>query len=170
MLPGAAGLGFANPPALTAPTVSPKGLARPPKRPNLLFLWTDQHRGDFVPWAGNTALKAPEFFKPLGERSFVFERPCITQPVCTPSRGSIMTGLWPHNHGSINNNIRLDPDIRCLVEYLPADYSTAYYGKWHLGNEITAQHGFRDWRGIEDIYRKYYTDPTDLERFSGYSR
>jgi arylsulfatase A-like enzyme len=168
VLPGAAHLGFSEASAATAPTVSPKGLARPPERPNLLFLWTDQHRGDFVPWAGNSALKASEFFGPLGERSFVFDRACITQPVCTPSRGSIMTGLFPHNHGSIKNNIRLDPAVQCLAEYLPADYATAYFGKWHLGDEITAQHGFKEWKGIEDIYRKYYTDPADLERFSGY--
>jgi hypothetical protein len=67
ILPGAASLGLADTSTVTAPTVSPKGLARPPKQPNLLFLWTDQHRGDFVPWAGNTALKAKEFFQPLGE-------------------------------------------------------------------------------------------------------
>ena len=154
--------------AQTAPTVAPKGLAKPPKRPNILFLWTDQHRGDTVPWAGNRVVKTPEFFQPLGEKSFVFQRSYITQPVCTPSRGSIMTGLWPHNHGSINNNVKLRDDCRTIAEYLPADYATAYYGKWHLGDENRAQHGFRDWRGIEDIYRDYYTNPEDLKNFSGY--
>ena len=56
-----------------------------PARPNLLFLWTDQHRGDAVPWADNPAIKAPNFFQPLGERSFLFHRTYVTQPVCTPS-------------------------------------------------------------------------------------
>ena len=154
--------------AQSAPTVAPKGLAKPPKRPNILFLWTDQHRGDTVPWAGNAAVKAPNFFQPFGEKSFVFQRTYVTQPVCTPSRGSLMTGLCPHNHGSINNNIKLRADCRTIAEYLPSDYATAYYGKWHLGDENNAQHGFRDWRSIEDLYREFYTNPAELERFSDY--
>jgi arylsulfatase A-like enzyme len=152
----------------SAPTVSPKGLAKPPRRPNLLFVWTDQHRGDTVPWAGNTALKAPNFFQPLGERSFLFHRNYVTQPVCTPSRGSIMTGLWPHRHGAWNNNRVMNPGVRSIAEYLPPDYVTAYYGKWHLGNENKAQHGFRDWRSIEDLYRAHYQNPEDLKNFSDY--
>lgn len=154
--------------AANAPTVAPKGLAKAPRQPNILFLWTDQHRGDTVPWAGNRAVQAGEFFAPLGERSFVFQRACVTQPVCTPSRGSIMTGLWPHRHGSIHNNVKLRDDCRSIAEYLPGEYATAYYGKWHLGDENKAQHGFRDWRSIEDLYRSHYTDPEDLKRFSDY--
>lgn len=154
--------------AQSAPHVSTKGLAKPPRRPNLLFLWTDQHRGDSVPWAGNRHVKADQFFRPLGEKSFVFQQAYITQPVCTPSRGSMMTGLWPHNHGSINNNMKLRDDCRTIAEYLPSDYATAYYGKWHLGDENNAQHGFRDWRSIEDLYRAHYTNPEDLKRFSDY--
>jgi arylsulfatase A-like enzyme len=163
-----AALGFRPALAQTAPTVSPKGLAKPPRRPNLLLLWTDQHRGDTVPWAGNKAVKAPNFFQPLGEKSFVFQRAYVTQPVCTPSRGSIMTGLWPHQHGCITNNIALRPEFRTIAEYLPPGYATGYYGKWHLGNENKPQHGFRDWRSIEDLYREYYKNPEDLKRFSDY--
>ena len=168
---GGAALGLAaRLKAQAAPTVAPKGLARAPARPNLLFLWTDQHRGDTVPWAGNTALKAPNFFQPLGERSFLFHRAYVTQPVCTPSRGSIMSGLWPHNHGAWTNNRVFRPGVRTIAEYLPADYATAYYGKWHLGDENNAQRGFRDWRSIEDVYRRYYRNPADLAKFSDHYR
>ena len=52
---------------------------------------------------------------------------------------------------------------------LPDDYECAYYGKWHLGDELKAQRGFSDWRSIEDgIYRDTYSDPEDLERRSDY--
>jgi arylsulfatase A-like enzyme len=78
-----------------------------------------------VPWAGNTAVRAGNFFQPLGEKSFLFHRACITQPVCTPSRGSIMTGRWPHRHGNITNNVKLRPDCRTIAEYLRAEYTTA---------------------------------------------
>lgn len=152
--------------AQPAPSVPPLGLAKEPKRPNLLFLWTDQHRGDTVPWAGNTALQAPHFFTPLGGRSFLFHRTYVTQPVCTPSRGSIMTGLCPHNHGAWTNNLPLSPSALTIAEHLPADYIRAYYGKWHLGNENTAQRGFTDWRSIEDVYRRHYQNAADLARFS----
>jgi arylsulfatase A-like enzyme len=149
-----------------APTIAPRGLAKRPARPNLLFLWTDQHRGDVVPWAGNSALKAPKFFTPLGEKSFLFHRTYVAQPVCTPSRGTILSGLWPHNHGAIKNNSTYRPGVRTIAEYLPQDYATAYYGKWHLGEETSAQRGFRDWRSIEDEYRRFYKNPEDLKRFS----
>ena len=140
----------------------------PPRRPNLLFLWTDQHRWDVVPWAGNNAVKAQNFFAPFAEKSFVFHGAYVAQPVCTPSRGTVMTGLLPHNHGSIQNNIHLDPAKRCIAEYVPEEYATAYFGKWHLGDENKAQHGFKEWRSIEDNYRKYYTDPALLSWMSDY--
>jgi choline-sulfatase len=151
-----------------APTVAPKGLAHAPKRPNLLFLWADQHRGDTIPYAGNTAVKAPNLGR-LGEKSFCFTRAYCAQPVCTPSRGAILTGLYPHHHGSVQNNINLNPKVRTIAEYVPPDCATAYYGKWHLGDEIRAQHGFKDWRSIEDgIYRDFYTNKEDLKLRSSY--
>ncbi len=154
--------------AADAPTVSPKGLAKRPARPNLLFLWTDQHRGDSVPWAGNTTVKAPNLGQLAGQ-SFCFDRAYCAQPVCTPSRGTIMTGLYPHNHGSVQNNIRLEASKKCLPEYLPGDYASGYFGKWHLGDEIRAQHGYKEWRSIEDgIYRQFYTHEEDLKLRSSY--
>ena len=129
-------LGSATLAAVTRLSAQSSEASRPsvserPRRPNLLFLWTDQHRGDAVPWAGDRVLQAPNL-QALGERSFCFQRTYCTQPVCTPSRGSIMTGLLPHNHGSYTNNIRLDPAVRTIAEYLPDDTRTAYFGKWHL--------------------------------------
>lgn len=154
--------------AKSAPKVAPKALAKAPARPNLLFLWVDQLRGDTMAYAGNNAVKMPNLRR-LGEQSFCFRNAYCAQPVCTPSRGSIMTGLYPHNHGSIQNNIRLNPKIRTLAEYLAPDCRTAYYGKWHLGDEIRAQHGFKDWRSVEDgAYRQFYTNKEDLKLRSTY--
>ncbi len=154
--------------ARVAPAVSRTGHSKAPARPNLLFLWTDQHRADCVPWSGNRALKAPDFFTPLGESSFVFQRAYCTQPVCTPSRASIMSGLWPHNNGVWTNNRTFNPGVRTMAEFLPAGYATGYYGKWHLGNEITPQREFDDWRSIEDHYRQHYTNDADRSRRSDY--
>ncbi len=139
-----------------------------PRTPNILLLWTDQQRNDTLPCHGNTVIQAPTLRR-LGGESFVFRRAYCTQPVCTPSRASILTGLWPHRHGCITNNIPLPAHLRTLAEMLPDDYDRAYYGKWHLGSELSAQHGFTDWRSIEDgIYRDYYARAEDRQRRSDY--
>lgn len=136
--------------------------------PNILLLWTDQQRNDTLPCHGNTVVQAPTLRR-LGDESFVFRRAYCTQPVCTPSRGSILTGLWPHTHGCTTNNIPLKPETRTIAEMLPGNYTRAYYGKWHLGSELSAQHGFTDWRSIEDgIYRSFYADPADQAKRSDY--
>jgi arylsulfatase A-like enzyme len=160
----------AQPAATTAPGTQPRRttLAKAPRQPNVLLLWTDQHRADTMPYANNPVIKTPTFTE-LAARSFVFPGARCTQPVCTPSRGSIMTGLWPHQHGSIQNNIPLRSDARCIAEMLTANYATAYMGKWHLGSEITAQHGFKEWISIEDgIYRQFYANREDRKRRSSY--
>ncbi len=138
-----------------------------PKRPNLLFLWTDQHRADTVPWAGNSVVQAPSLAS-LADQSFVFQRAYVTQPVCTPSRASILTGTWPHNHGAVTNHIALRSDLKTVAEQVSSEYKNAYFGKWHLGDTIRAQHGFEQWVSIDDSYWEDYTDPADTHRFSDY--
>lgn len=138
------------------------------KKPNLLIIWTDQQRNDTLPCHGNDYVDAPNLAQ-LAEESFVFRRAYCTQPVCTPSRGSIMTGLWPHTHGCYTNNLHLKKDEKTIAEMVSEDYLCAYYGKWHLGDELVAQHGFEDWISIEDgIYRPYYSTPEQLELRSSY--
>jgi arylsulfatase A-like enzyme len=139
-----------------------------PRRPNLLFLMTDQHRADTMPHAGNKVVKAP-CLAALAEKSFVFSGTYCCQPVCTPSRGSIFTGLMPHNHHSIDCDINLRKEIPTIAECLPEEYATGFFGKWHLGNELIAQHGFREWISCEDlIHRDYVASSEDLKLRSSY--
>jgi arylsulfatase A-like enzyme len=117
---------------------------------------------------GNDLVEAPNLNR-LASRSFVFERAYCCQPVCTPSRGCILTGQWPHQHGARGNNQPLRRDVATFAEMIDPSYRRAYHGKWHLGDEITAQHGFEEWVSIEDgMYRRYYSDPSSLERRSDY--
>ncbi len=137
--------------------------AQEKEKPNLLFLWTDEQRADTMAAYGNRKIRVPNLNK-LASESFVFRRAYVTQPVCTPSRSSVMTGLWPHTSGLIRNNLPLPADKPCLPEIVnDPDYRTAYMGKWHLGDEIFAQHGFEEWVSIEDIYWKRYTKVGDKE-------
>jgi arylsulfatase A-like enzyme len=133
-------------------------MSRPP---NLLFIFTDEQRFDTLACYGNAWLEMPNLNR-LAERSYVFEEAYCAQPVCTPSRGSILTGLYPHAHGAVFNNVDLREDVKTLAEHLPVGaYDTGYFGKWHLGDEIFAQHGFERWESIEDEYRPWYTPKRD---------
>jgi arylsulfatase A-like enzyme len=136
---------------------------------NLLIFYSDQHRADVLPSAGNLVIEAPHLGA-LADESFVFSRAYCAQPVCTPARASLLTGLWPHHHGAATNNAPLPPDVRTLAEYLPDSYATAHVGKWHLGDELNPQHGFREWRSIEDGYAAHYSIPEDRTRVSDYHR
>ncbi|MAG37655.1 MAG: hypothetical protein CL878_15580 [Dehalococcoidia bacterium] len=136
--------------------------------PNLLFLCTDQQRTDTLACYGNSRVQAP-YLNALAERSFVFEQAYCTQPWCTPSRSSIMTGLFPHTTGCTSNNIALRPETPTLAELVSDDYDCAYYGKWHLGNEVIPQHGFPDWVATQDLkVREFYSQPEYREQLSPY--
>ncbi len=136
--------------------------------PNLLFLFTDEQRADTLAPYGNNKIQMPNLNR-LASEGVVFEKTYVTQPVCTPSRSSILTGLYPHTDGCTANNIPLRENTLCLPEMLPSGkYATGYHGKWHLGDEIFAQHGFDDWRSIEDMYRKYYGPGRDRDSHSTY--
>jgi arylsulfatase A-like enzyme len=101
---------------------------------------------------GNRQIVTPNLNK-LASESLVFERAYVSQPVCTPSRSTVMTGLWPHQSTCTANNVPLPAHTPCLPELLnDPDYRAAYMGKWHLGDEVFAQHGFHEWISIEDGY------------------
>jgi arylsulfatase A-like enzyme len=137
-------------------------------KPNVVFIWTDQQRFDTLAAYGNHKIHAPNLNR-LASESAVFERSYVTQPICTPSRSSIMTGLWPTQTGCIDNNIPLSEDIPAQPKLLDdSDYRTGYFGKWHLGNEIFAQHGFEEWKAIEDLYIQYYQEGRDKQARSDY--
>jgi arylsulfatase A-like enzyme len=138
------------------------------RKPNLLFIWTDEQRADTMAVYGNSKIRVPNFNK-LAAESVVFRNAYVTQPVCTPNRSAVMTGLWPHSSGLVTNNIPLPKETRCLNEIIgDPDYRTAYMGKWHLGDEIFAQHGFDEWVSMEDGYSRYYGKERDRNARSSY--
>ncbi len=137
------------------------------RKPNLLFIFTDQQRFDTMACYGNQWIQTPTL-NALADESYVFENAYVTQPICTPARSSILTGLYPHTNGCIQLNVPLRAETPTLAEMVSTDYLCGYYGKWHLGDEIIAQHGFEDWVSIEDYYRSYYSKPEYLSLFSAY--
>ena len=122
------------------------------RKPNILFILTDQQRRDSMRAYGNEWIKTPNLDK-LADKSFVFENAYVTQPVCTPARASIMTGLYPYATGLQRNNIPLSRDISTIGDMIDDEYYNAHMGKWHLGDDMTPQHGFDTWEAVEDFQR-----------------
>lgn len=121
-----------------------------PKQPNLLFIVSDQQRSDTMECYGASHVNS-KALNSLASRSFVFENSYVSQPVCTPSRATMLTGLYPQTAGMMKNNIVLDPAIKSIAEMVDDQYHCAYYGKWHLGNETTPQHGFDEWLPMAEL-------------------
>ncbi|HEV2123429.1 MAG TPA: sulfatase-like hydrolase/transferase, partial [Chloroflexota bacterium] len=119
---------------------------------NLLFLWTDEQRPDTISAYGNPQIKTPHLDQ-LAVRSVLFEQAYCAIPVCTPSRGTVLTGVYPHTHGATHNNIPLPESLPTIAELLqPHGYFCGYAGKWHLGRELSPQRGFEWWSSMEDGY------------------
>ena len=136
-----------------------------PNQPNVLIFISDQQRTDTMACYGNDWIQSPHL-NHLAGRSFVFENTYTAQAVCTPARGSLMTGLYPHSHGCVVNRLKLSDDIPTVAEMLPDIYHKAHFGKWHLGDDSLRQHGFDEWISTEDSHRHMNTRP-DLP-FSSY--
>jgi arylsulfatase A-like enzyme len=144
--------------------------AKLPRKPNLLVFLPDQQRADTIACYGGTRVHAINLNK-LASQSFVFEQAYVTQPICAPSRSSLLTGTWPHNNGCTHNHSALAPRFRCLPELInDSDYRCAYMGKWHLGDEVFAQHGFAEWVSIMDVYRENFTPGRDRNAMSDYGK
>ena len=121
------------------------------RKPNLVVFLTDQQRADTIACDGSKKVYAPNLCK-LASESVIFERAYVTQPLCVPSRASLLTGMWPHQTGCTKNGISLDPHVRTFAELIGDDnYHPAYIGKWQLGDEAKRQRGFRDWISTEGV-------------------
>ncbi|MBX2838654.1 MAG: sulfatase-like hydrolase/transferase [Gammaproteobacteria bacterium] len=102
------------------------------KRPNFLFLITDQQRADWLGCYGHPVVKTPHIdsIASIGTR---FENFYVAMPVCMPNRASLITGRYPSVHGLRYNGCLLPMNANTFVERLAeSGYHTAAIGKSHL--------------------------------------
>jgi arylsulfatase A-like enzyme len=126
-------------------------------RPNLLVLMADQFRSDLLGVNGSTSCRTPTLDR-LAEEGVSFTRAYTTCPLCTPARGALFTGRYPHRNGLTANvqypetpTPRLPEGERLLFEYLATGgYRCGYVGKWHLNYGDESQEAHR--RGVADFF------------------
>jgi len=102
------------------------------KKPNILVIHADQHRYDCLGAYGNKEIKTPNI-DTLARDGVLFENSFCPHTVCTPSRYSMLTGLYIHQHLGISNVSSLPAGIATLPRLLKeAGYSTTAVGKMHF--------------------------------------
>lgn len=142
----AALLALAPAPALARPTVPP--LARLPgqKPRNVVFILADDHRYDAMGFMGHPWLETPHM-DAMARQGAHLANAFVTTALCSPSRASILTGLYTHRHQVVDNNHPVKKDTVFFPQYLErAGYQTAFFGKWHMGDSGDApQPGFSHW-------------------------
>jgi arylsulfatase A-like enzyme len=135
--------------AATLKTAAGLALARVPaagassqRRPNILFIMTDQQRVDMMSCTGNPWLKTPAMDR-LAASGTRFEQAYATNPVCVPSRFSLQTGLMPSAIGMGRNEDSPQATVTdAMVQeslgnlFQKVGYQTVYGGKVHLPNKM----------------------------------
>ena len=119
------------------------------ERPNVLVIMTDQHRCDLMTCAGNSVVPTPNIDR-VAQRGVRFENAYGAYPVCVASRMAMLTGLYAHQTGAINNDHdRLDWRYRTMAHHF-ADHGhlAGLVGKMHFGD--AHNHGFEYYLSIND--------------------
>lgn len=101
------------------------------KRPNIIFILTDDQRWDALGYAGNKFVQTPEMDR-LAKEGTYFENALVTTPICAGSRASILTGLYErtHNFNFRAANVREDYMLNSYSKLLmDSGYHTGFYGK-----------------------------------------
>jgi len=122
----------------------------PGTRPNIIVIVVDDLRWDELGAAGHPFLETPNIDGLAREGAF-FSNAFHSVPLCSPNRASILTGQYPSRHGIIDNvaRNRMSHRLRTFPQTLKAEgYETAYFGKWHMGNDPTPRPGFDQWVAI----------------------
>ncbi|MGV3769310.1 MAG: sulfatase [Sphingobium phenoxybenzoativorans] len=121
---------------------------RPGVKPkNILVVLTDDHRYDAMGFMKAQSFGETPTLDRLAREGVHFKNAFVTTALCSPSRASIFTGLYAHQHRVVDNNHPIPPGLIYYPEYLQlAGYETAFIGKWHMGMETdTPQPGFDRW-------------------------
>lgn len=107
------------------------------KRPNIVFILTDDHSCQAISAYGSVLDKTPNLDR-IAQNGVIFNQCFVGNSLCAPSRATLLTGLHSHAHGMMTNWTSFSANQQTLPRLLKqAGYKTALFGKWHL-------HGSKD--------------------------
>jgi choline-sulfatase len=107
-------------------------MVEPMKKPNVVFIISDQHRWDFMGYEKNGVTHTPNLCR-IGSAGAIFRSVYCTSPLCSPSRAAIASGRYGMNTGSFTNLHELPPGTPSFVQqFRKAGYRTCAVGKTHM--------------------------------------
>ncbi len=136
--------------------------SRANRRPNILFVMTDDHAQSALGIYGNTLLKTPHLDR-IGHEGLRFDQGFVTNALCLPSRASFLTGQYSHTHGMRTNGeesgFLREPLLRNAATWpnllRASGYHTGVVGKWHVN---TPPEGY-DYTAVLPGQGQYFDPP-----------
>jgi len=124
------------------------------QQPNILWICTDQQRYDTIHALGNPHLRTPNLDR-LVAQGVAFTHAHCQSPICTPSRASFLTGMYPSTvHACINGNDHWDEAAPLITKTLAdTGYDCALAGKFHLSSAMAHE---PELRPKDDGYRRFW--------------
>jgi arylsulfatase A-like enzyme len=141
------------------------GAQGPRKRPNVLFVFSDQQQARAVSSYGGTPVRTPSIDR-IAAEGCRFDNAISIYPVCSPFRGMLMSGLYPMRNGVVGNDTPLSGGLPTFGKlFRAAGYRTGYIGKWHL--EATRagfvpherRQGFDDYWAVHSCNHDHFDSP-----------
>lgn len=123
------------------------GRAQTGKRRSVILILSDDHRYDAMGFVGAQPwLRTPQMDR-MAREGVHFPNAFVTTALCSPSRATVLTGVYAHRHRIVDNNTAIPAGTVFFPTYLQqAGYQTAFIGKWHMGHESDdPQPGFHHW-------------------------
>jgi arylsulfatase A-like enzyme len=128
------------------------------EKPNIVLAMADDQGWGDMAYNGHPVLKTPHFDR-MAADALRFDRFYAAAPVCSPTRGSVMTGRHPNRFGVFKWGYPIRPQEITVAEALKqAGYTTGHFGKWHLGSVRKGSpvnpgaNGFDAWLSAENFY------------------
>ncbi|MCB9383105.1 MAG: sulfatase [Bryobacterales bacterium] len=141
----------------------------PARRPNVLFVFSDQQQARTVSAYGPTPVRTPNIDR-IAAQGCRFDNAISIYPVCSPFRGMLMSGLYPMRNGVVGNDTPLSDGLPTLGKlFRQAGYHTGYIGKWHLESTRTGfvphsrRQGFDDFWAVHSCNHDHFDSPYYME-------
>lgn len=150
--------------------------ARAQQRPNILFIFSDDHAAHAVSayrshLAYGARLPATPNIDRVARDGMLFVNTFVTNSICAPSRATVLTGQYGHLNGVMTNNEPLHPDHVTFPRLLrDGGYQTVLVGKWHLRTQPAGFDYYEVMAGQGPYYNPVLHDGTDSTRYVGYTQ